>query len=437
MSGRRQLWLIARREMRERSRSAAFRISLLVMVLAVVAVIVLQSVLTSSLRSVDIGLAGRTPAGLPRTIQSQLDAVEGTGRIHTYDGRMAGERAVRDGDVDVLVVAGRLLVWPKQGDDELKAVLTGAIQVLAVQERADAAGIAPSQLRALVDPVPVGNIELSKVAGRSAGDETATVMMTGLLLLTISVYGALVLAGVVEEKANRVVEVLLTRVRPRTLLAGKVLGIGLLGLAQVVVTAAAAAAAVASVEGFDVPAVRASVLAWAVVWFALGYALYATLYGALGSLASRQEDAQSVAGPAMMVLVVSYFAVFFMVAHADSAAARALSYFPTTAPMAMPSRIAMGAASWWEPWLAVVITLAAIVAAVRLGGRLYAAAILQGGSTLSLRDAWLAARREADSRPATADRTLGRSAPDEPPMSEEEPPWHAPQQRRHTGRPLS
>ena len=105
-------------------------------------------------------------------------------------------------------------------------------------------------------------------------------------------------------------------------------------------TALAALVAVASVNSIDVPAVRGSVLAWALVWFVLGYTLYATVYGALGSLGSRVEDAQAVAGPVTAVMVVAYFASFVTVGKPDSTAAKALSYFPLTAPMAMPGRIA-------------------------------------------------------------------------------------------------
>ena len=97
----------------------------------------------------------------------------------------------------------------------------------------------------------------------------------------------MVLSGVVEEKSSRVVEVLLARMPARNLLAGKIAGIGLLGLAQFGVTALAALVAISAVDSFDIPAVGGAVLAWVVVWFVLGYALYATVFGALGSLASR------------------------------------------------------------------------------------------------------------------------------------------------------
>jgi ABC-2 type transport system permease protein len=198
----------------------------------------------------------------------------------------------------------------------------------------------------------------------------------------------MVLTGVLEEKASRVVEVLLARIPARALLAGKIVGIGLLGLAQIAVTAVAALVAVITVHSIRVPAVRGGVLAWAVVWFVLGYALYATVYGALGSLGSRVEDAQSVAGPVMVVLVVGYFAAFAMIAQPASAAAKAISYFPLTAPMAMPGRIAMGATAWWEPVAAAILTVITTAALVLLAGRLYTNAILHSGPRLSLKDAW-------------------------------------------------
>jgi ABC-2 type transport system permease protein len=120
----------------------------------------------------------------------------------------------------------------------------------------------------------------------------------------------------------------------------------------------------------------------------LGYALYATVYGALGSLGSRVEDAQAVAGPVTVVMMVAYFASFATIGQPGSVFARAISYFPLTAPMAMPGRIAMGAAAWWEPVAAAVLTLAAIAGLVVLAGRVYTRAILHSGPALSLRDIW-------------------------------------------------
>jgi ABC-2 type transport system permease protein len=308
--------------------------------------------------------------------------------VHHYASLAAGEQATRQGRVDVLVADAQRLEWPGRADQQLKAVLTGAIQLVTVRGRAAAAGISPGAAAALLAPVPVSSIELGHVAGRSPTDELAAIIMTGVLLMCISIFGSMVLTGVLEEKSSRVVEVLLARIPARALLAGKIAGIGLLGLAQIAVTALAALIAVTAVGSINIPAVRGPVLAWAVVWFVLGYALYATVFGALGSLGSRAEDAQAIAGPAQIVLVAAYFASFFMITQPGSAAAKAISYFPLTAPLAMPGRIAMGATTWWEPVLTVALTLATIIGLVQLAGRLYTNAILHSGPRLSLQDAW-------------------------------------------------
>ena len=310
-------------------------------------------------------------------------------RVHRYDDVAAGEEAVRDEDVDVLVVDAQQLKWRGEADERLRAVVTGAIQLVAVQERAAAAGIDPDELLALVAPVPVENEELGIAAGRGPDDEAAAAVMSILLLVAIITYGNLVLTGVVEEKASRVVEVLLARMPARNLLAGKVAGIGLLGFGQFAVTALAALVATLVVDSVDLPAVSGGVLAWVVVWFVLGYALYAMAYGALGSLASRTEDASSVAGPVSYVLLAGYWASYIAVANdPDGGWSQLVSLFPATAPFAMPGRIALGATAWWEPVLAAAITLAAIAGLVVFAGRVYTGAILHTGPTLKLRDAW-------------------------------------------------
>ena len=400
MNGMRQGWLIAMREMRERSRSRAFRLSVVLMIVTVAAMLVLPALLKPG-STRNVGLTGSAPPALAAAISQQARAVGTTARVHRYASLAAAEQAVRQGRLDVLVAGPRRLEWKGQADEQLKTVLTGAIQLVTMRERAAAAGVTPRALAELLAPVPVRSIELGPAAGRSPGDETAVLVMTAVLFFCISVFGSLVLTGVLEEKASRVVEVLLARVPARVLLAGKITGIGLLGLAQIGVTALAALVAITAFHSIHVPAIRGAVLAWVVIWFVLGYILYATIYGALGSLGSRVEDAQSVAGPISVVLIVAYFASFAMIGQPASALARAISYFPLTAPMAMPGRIAMGATAWWEPLIAAAITLAATLVLVRIAGRLYTSAILHGGPRLSLRGAWQG-RTASGPGPATA-----------------------------------
>lgn len=396
--GLRQSWLVALREVRERARTRAFQGGLVLMLVVVVGMILLPTMLDPQGGDREVGVAGTTPPALADTIRSQGAAAGVTVRVRAYDDVEDGRRAVRDQAVDVLVVDSRRLEWRERTDDELRAVVTGAIQLVAVRERAVAAGIDPDELLALVAPVPVVDVQLGVTEGRSPDDGTVALALTALLLMAIFLYGNLVLTGVVEEKTSRVVEVLLARMPARWLLLGKVAGIGLLGLAQMALTAVVALVVVSMADAVDLPALSGAVLAWVVAWFVLGYALFALAYGALGSLASRTEDAQSAAGPVGYVLVACYWAAFVSVSEdPDSGWSRLASLFPATAPFAMPGRIALGATAWWEPALAVVLTLAAVVGLVLLGGRVYTHAILHTGPRMRLRDAW----REPASRTAT------------------------------------
>lgn len=389
MNSLRQGGLVALREMRERSRSRSFRAGLGIMLVVVVAAIVVPAVLDTGTVTRDVGVAGTVPAGLPRAVTDQGAALDVKVRVRRYADAAAGEEAVRARNIDVLVVDGRRLEWRGQADERLRAVVTGAIQLVAVRERATAAGIDPDDLVALVAPVPVESVGLGLVADRSPDDETAAYVMSILLLIALATYGGLVLTGVVEEKSSRVVEVLLARMPARNLLAGKVAGIGLLGFVQFAVTALAALAATLVVDSVDLPAVRGSVLAWVVVWFVLGYAVYAMAFGALGSLASRSEDASSVAAPVTTVMVVGYWVSLMLVGgDPGSGWARLVSLFPATAPFAMPGRIALGAAAWWEPLLAAGLAVTTLAGLVVIAGRVYAGAVLHTGPTLKMREAW-------------------------------------------------
>ena len=289
---------------------------------------------------------------------------------------------MRDGDVDVLVVDAPQLEWLKRTDEQLKAVVTGAIQLVAVRDRAAAAGISADELLAIVEPVPVTNVELGQVAGRSADDETAAFIMTLVLFGAISTYGAMVLSGVVEEKSSRTVEVLLARMPARNLLAGKIAGIGLLGLAQI--AAHRHGRAGRRRPGRLLRHASGPRQAWSPGRSCGSCSATPSTPPCserLGSLASRTEDASSVTGPITIVLVLGFLVSFATIGSVDTTWARLVSWFPLTAPLAMPNRIAMGAATWWDPVVASALTLAAIAGLVVLGGRVYTRAILHTGAT--------------------------------------------------------
>jgi ABC-2 type transport system permease protein len=409
--GVQQAWLVARRELRERLRSKGFAAGTAIMLVVVVAAIAIPALVDTDKVTRDVGFTGTMAAALPAAVTEHGEAVDVTVRVHRYDDLASGEQAVRDDDIDALVVDSRLLEWRDDADERLRSVLTGAIQLAAVQERADAAGITPAQLATLTAPVSVENETLGIAAGRSQDDEAAAHVMAILLLVAIATYGQLVLTGVVQEKSSRVVEVLLARMPAGNLLAGKIAGIGLLGFAQFAITAVAALVATMAVDSIDIPAISGGVLAWVVAWFVLGYIIYATAYGAFGSLASRTEDATSIAAPVTTLLVVGYWASFLAVSSdPEGGWARLVSFVPATAPFAMPARIALGATEWWEPFAAAVLTLAAIALLVAFAARVYRGAILRTGATVKLREAWnwsgapFAAATPASATPGSAAR---------------------------------
>ena len=207
-------------------------------------------------------------------------------------------------------------------------------------------------------------------------------------VLSLVVYLVLLLlmsqaaSGVAIEKANRISEVLLAVVKPGALLFGKVIGVGIVGLAGILV--AALPVVVKAVVSGGLPAGLGPAVAATVVWFVLGLAVYLTIAGSLGALVERQEEAGSVIAPLSLLLVATY--VF-----AQSAAANGfgtfLAVFPLTSPIVMPARIALGNASGAEMAVSLLVGLVTVALMVRLGGAIYRRGIVHTGRRLRLREA--------------------------------------------------
>jgi ABC-2 type transport system permease protein len=200
--------------------------------------------------------------------------------------------------------------------------------------------------------------------------------------------------GVLEEKGSRVVEILISTVRPYQLLAGKVLGIGLLGLAQLAAVAVAAVVSFAVVG--SIPAATSETIGLSLLFFVLGFAFYSLLFAAVGAAASRPEDAQNSLGPLTVVIVVAYFLALGAMSDPDGTVARLAPFVPPLAPMVMPARLTLGQAAWWELPVSVAILAAATFGLVRVGGRAYVGGLLRFGGT-KLREAYRSASA-ADSR---------------------------------------
>ena len=213
------------------------------------------------------------------------------------------------------------------------------------------------------------------------------------MFIGIFTYGTWVLTGVVEEKQSRVVEVVLTTVRPRDLLMGKVLGIGLLALVQLLVLVAAGIAAAQISGRLELPPTTAGAAIQLVTWFILGFAFYSTAMGFLGSLASRVDEASNASLPVTMTVTLSYLVSILLVTQEpDGLVANLLTFFPPSAPMVVPLRAALDAIPAWQVVVSILLMLVAIWVLFVVGGRVYSGAILQTGGRMKLRDAWRASR---------------------------------------------
>jgi ABC-2 type transport system permease protein len=290
----------------------------------------------------------------------------------------------------VLIVAGERLVWKTKPDAEIAAVVTGAVQRARFSARAAALGVTPEQATTLLAPVPARTLDTAD-PDQEAREASAFVAFL-LLLLMLLTYGTAVAEGVAQEKGTRVMELLVCRVRPPDLLAGKVLGIGLVGLGQTLLALLGGGAAIVALDTVDVPAAVPATLASAVLWFALGYAFWSVALAAVGALVSRVEDLQAAVAPMTWTMTLCALTAPVAAESPDAWYSLLASLLPLTAPFAMPVRVAVGEVAAWEILLATAIILAATYGLVRLGGAVYSGSLLRTGARPRFRDVWSAAR---------------------------------------------
>jgi ABC-2 type transport system permease protein len=318
--------------------------------------------------------------------------------IEAVTDRAAGEHALRAGELDALLLGRDELVFESEERPSLSAIVNRAVQAISLPQRLNELGLTFEQARPLFapDPLPVDLLDPPSTdavtAAERADDDERQLVATGsglLLLVAIVFYGGWVLKGVVEEKESRVVEVLLGTVRPAVLLAGKVLGILVVAMSQLLAGVAAVGVALLLVGGARIPAVAIDVAAVSALWFVLGLLFYNFAFAAVGATVSRLADAESATLPLGMVLVVPYFlSVFVVPENPDGLPARVLSLVPVTAPLAMPARVAYGEPALWELVFSAALMIPVIVGMVWLAGRIYAGAILRTGPRVGLLQAF-------------------------------------------------
>ncbi len=381
------LMLVARRELAARTRSMAFRVSTLILVAVAVAGIAIASALAGGPQRFTVAVAEQAPPGVAALVRTDGRAAGLQVTAVPAADRAAAARLVEQGKASVAVAAGGETIWKGAPSSALQPVLAAAVQRAVITTRAASLGLPAPAIGRLLAPVRPTVTQLHPQSQRTPRTLVAYVSVL-LLYLAIAVYGGYVLTGVVEEKSTRVVEVLLSRMPPSSLLAGKITGIGLAGLAQFLTVVAAAAVTLQVTRPAGVPPGTIAALPMLVVWFVLGFAFYATLYGSLGSLASRNEDAQAAAGPVIALAAGIYILAVIAMGNPAAGWVTIVSMLPPSAPVIMPLRAALVNVPAWQMAAAVILLLAAIYGLLRAGARLYRNAVLHTGARLRLRQAW-------------------------------------------------
>ncbi len=328
----------------------------------------------------DAVLAARLRAGADEGIAVQ---------VVRYADRTQGEEALRAGRASALVVSLNEVVWAPGISGSVMDTVTSAMAVARVHGLAADFDLPPDAVSRLLAPT-TGEFLATETVDKSV--ELLAVVTVILMFLGIIAYGQWIAYGVVEEKVNRVAEVVLGAVTPRMLLAAKMISLGGMGLLQMLVVGTAGLITVQIAVDVEMPSVAAGTFAWLAVWFLLGYTFYALLYAAAGSLAADTQEAGSYIGPLNLLPGIGYAVGLIAFSSGSEMLPRVLSLIPVWTPLLMPGRMAQEIAAPWEVAVAVAVMLTAIFVMFRLAARVYLGGLTQATRSLGWREAFRSGR---------------------------------------------
>jgi ABC-2 type transport system permease protein len=314
-------------------------------------------------------------------------------------------RRVEAGELDGYLVLpddpeGAVVYEGRTADFQAMAQVRAAAEQAVQRGRLAAAGIDPDAVERALAPVPFESHATEPAEGVVEPSDRLTglvLYLNTMMYLVILLYGISVLRSVQEEKERRVVEILLSSLRPAQLMTGKVLGIGAAGLLQVAIWIVFAIVAFTWGDEIltrfgmappSIPRVPAALAVVVLAFFAGGYFLYATLYAALGAIASSWQDAQNLQFPALIILMVAFFLTFEAMDHPQSRLSELTSLVPFTSPLVVPARTALGAMSWGDFVAPLALLVLGCVALLWLAGRVFRFTILATGARPTPRRLW-------------------------------------------------
>jgi ABC-2 type transport system permease protein len=332
------------------------------------------------------------------------------GRLAEARDEESARTAVAGGGLDAAIVLGpdwtesdSILLYARTGTDVvLYAAMERALGEVARRSRAEASGISPELAQRLLD---TPELELRRVGADGAGKDRAApegdkgdrylgillavIAFVMLLYMTVLLYGQLIGRSVLQEKSSKTVEIMLSSVSSRELMAGKILGPGLAGLIQYgfwVVMALAGSSFLGPKlgAGLATSVITLPNLGWLVVFFLCAYFLYASIYAALGAGAEDEQHLSQLAWPLLVFMMLPLVLINFFVMSPDSTVSVILSFFPLTSPIVMFIRVMVSPPAWWELAICVTILVASVALAAVLAAKVFRVGILMTGKKRKL-----------------------------------------------------
>lgn len=377
------IWTIARRELVTKGRSKAFLIVTAIMFVAVIGGSVAITLLggDDDKRDVTIGVVaeGVRYSEALEVGSDTLDVIV----VVPNDGLAAVSN-----ESIVVLFDGSTLTWKDFPARDLDDYVRSTVQTVAFGERAEALELSPEDIGSLFSEVVIDEVSL-EADEDEFGIRVAAAIVSGIAtFMLLQIWGSFMMMGVVEEKSSRVVEVLLSLVTPRTLLTGKIIGLGILALFQMLILVAGLSLGLVLVEDVEIPDGVWSTVPLLAIMFLLGFAFYATAFGAVGSMVSRQEDAQSAQLPVLAPLLVGYAIAITSIGNPDNVVVKVASWVPLTSPVVLPFRNAFTPLPLWEIALSIILLIASIVLMLRVGGWIYRYSLLRTGTRVTWSDLW-------------------------------------------------
>ena len=398
--------LVARREYLERVRSRAFVVSTILGPLIMTAFTLGPGLLMTRQRGKPLRLSVLSASDVLRAdVERALSRRKVAGRERfLVQPRPAVGFEQAESDLQGRVVKGDLDGYLRLPRDALErsvaeyfgknvsnvmdiTLLDKAVEEAFVARRLSSEGLPPEKIEQLTRKLDLKTIRLTEKGAREdrGGTFLLSMVLLTMLYATLAMWGAALMNGVLEEKNNRVVEVMVSSISPAQLFAGKLLGVGGAGLTQFVVWAgslgllAAYGASAAPAGGLTMPEVNPLILVALVVYFLLGYFLYGSMYMAVGASVNTQQEAQSLAFVVIMPLLLGFVFSFTVLASPDSPLSVALSLVPFFTPLLMFMRITTVTPPAWQIALSIAIMALTIAAMNWLAARIYRVGILMYG----------------------------------------------------------